>query len=57
MEQASPLTHMWWLKIGLDILTAEVLPEEQGVSATYQIFQPRIPVKEREVSRTFGCGN
>ena len=50
-------THVWSFKIRRDILAVEVLPEEQGVPASYQNPQPRVSVSERQVPITSGFEN
>ena len=55
-EWAGP-TLLWWSHMGRDVSAAEDPPVKLGVSAPYQVPQPRVPVLGREVSITYGCEN
>ena len=57
MQNGLVLHHVWWLKIGRDILAAEVTPEEQGVPAPHQVPQARVPMMGREVPINSCCEN
>ena len=49
--------HTGLLRIGRDISTAKVSPEEQGVLDPHQNSQPRVPVPGKEVPIISGCEN
>ena len=46
--------HVWWVKIRRDISAVEVASEEEGVPASDQVLQPRVPVPGMEVAVTSG---